>query len=394
MFDSADRGTQYPAENPAGGGVSGGPSGALGSNAKSVVRRDARRLTYNLQRYAAKLLPEERVRHCRWTVQRCDQHVEVLKYGEDGAAYAGLQTCGSVWSCPVCSRRISEQRRSELNVLLEKARAGGYAVVMLTLTASHRRGDCLAGQLAGMKSAKRRMRQRRDWRAIKDVIVGSVTATEATYGRSGWHTHFHEIFVMEAEQDEAEKILMGFSAGWLTALEGQGMSAKMPHAYQVQGADRAGEYVSKWGAAEELALGASKQAQGGGRTPFQLLHDAAVDGDEHAGILFKDFAKTFKGSRQLVWSRGLKEMFCIDQIEDEVAAADCDEDAEQPPELVGLIDPSSWSGYPGFVGARYRRVRILEAAEGGGTMQVSAAVSGMLGMYDEEPQSSQVIEDD
>ena len=90
-------------------------------------------------------------------------------------------------------------------------------------------------------------------------------------------------------------------------------------AFQVQGATAAGNYVGKWGAAEELALSGKKSAPRGAQ-PFQLLADYADQNDARAGALFAEFAGVFKGRRQLVWSPGLKKLAGIDEVSDEQAA--------------------------------------------------------------------------
>ena len=131
-------------------------------------------------------------------------------------------------------------------------------------------------------------------------------------------------------------------------------------AFDVRGAADAGNYVAKWGAAEELALGERKKGRLG-RTPFQLLQDYAEGGDANAGALFTEFAKVFKGRRQLVWSRGLKALAGIEEKSDERIA---EEDAKRAEEaesetLMGSFDRLEWRGL------REHRAQLLQAAEHG-----------------------------
>ncbi len=365
-----------------GGPRSGGGGAPLGRNTKSVDRKGAdewrktqRALDFSHQRTAAKLLPKERVKSCRWAVISKQHGVEVaLTTYEDGAQrarFSGLQVCGSVWLCPCCGKRISEVRRSELNQLLAWSRSQDLVPVMLTLTARHKRGDKLAEQLKAMKKAKRRLRQRREWRAIKERIVGTVTATEVTVGAAGWHTHFHEIALVSAA-DEADAIaaFVGMPAAWQASLRGQGLDATRERGFSIQGAAAAGSYVGKWGAAEEVALGGQKQGRGG-MTPRQLLA-AAHDGDEDAGRLWREFGAAFKGSRQLVWSPGLKALAGIGETDD----ADAAEGVGEPEQhTVAQIAYEDWRGQNGRVGARERRARILDAAEAEGAAGVARVVA-------------------
>ena len=70
---------------------------------------------------------------------------------------------------------------------------------------------------------------------------------------------------------------------WVASLRGCGLDGVLPHAWQVQGAAAAGEYLGKWGAAEELALADRKQGKRAGLTPWQLLA-ASRDGDALASV--------------------------------------------------------------------------------------------------------------
>jgi hypothetical protein len=75
-----------------------------------------------------------------------------------------------------------------------------------------------------------------------------------------------------------------------------------------------------------------------GRTPFDLLRAYLYDEDKHAMGLFKGYAEAFKGKRQLVWSKGLKEHFRIGEESDEEIAARQDDRAF----LLGEITVDEW----------------------------------------------------
>jgi hypothetical protein len=367
-------------------------SGSLGKDAKYVdqfadkQRKENRKALYQMQRRAAWLLPEERVGNCRWTVQRLDRPVELTRHSEGHASYAGLQTCGSVWSCPICAKRVSEQRRSEMNHVLSWAREQKHRVKMLTLTSRHTRADLLADQLSSMKRALRLLRQRREWRKLKtNYLVGSIVATEITHGRNGWHTHFHIILILK---DECDQLLNGLQPPWMKCLNSCGLSGQSRYAFNIQDAHKVGEYISKWGAAEEMVLAHVKKGGNGGRNPFQLLRDFTFDRDIRAGELFKEFSKVFKGTRQLIWSDGLKQFAGVDEIDDGEAAAGEDQQLE---ELVAFIDHREWVGDGSRKGVRTRRLRVLEAAE---RSAEAARLQISIGLPDDEPEDSSVLDDD
>ncbi len=92
-----------------------------------------------LQDQSAKLLPKERVTNC--LKKRIDkQKQREVKYSESRkkAHWSNVQRCGSVWTCPVCAKQITEKRREEIKTAIESwknAHSGG--VLLLTLTFSH-----------------------------------------------------------------------------------------------------------------------------------------------------------------------------------------------------------------------------------------------------------------
>jgi len=112
--------------------------------------------------------------------------------------------------------------------------------------------------------------------------------------------------------------LEGLRPAWLSCVEAVGLSGN-GHAFDVQDASAAATYVSKFGAAEEIALNTAKKGRSGSRTPWQLLSDAS-EGDKRAGALFREYADAFMGRRQLVWSSGLKAAASIAEMSDEQAS--------------------------------------------------------------------------
>lgn len=340
--------------------------GGLGKNAKYV---DARSRRFAHQRVAASLVPTQRVRHCLWTVASHVAEARVVRRS-DRARLTNLQTCGSVWSCSVCSSRISELRRQELNHALAWARRqsketgglGSVVPVMLTLTMRHGRDDELQTVLAAMKQAKRFLRQSRAWRRLKPRIVGTVTATELTHGRNGWHPHFHElVFVRAGSEREALELLEQLRSEWLRSLAKLGRDGD-EHAFDLRGAAAAGRYIGKFGAAEELALGAVKSGRRAQRTPAQLLAAAAA-GDEHAGALWAVYARTFKGRRQLVWSDGFKRLVGVGEVSDD-EAAEADQTEDDRDFLIHAFPVAEWREILSRPGVS--RAGMLEAAEAGG----------------------------
>ena len=354
------------------------------NKAKDASRRAARHALHRAQRAAAKLVKkfirqDHRITKCKWV--KCADKVRLVvnTYGEGDqtarrASYKGLVICGNVWGCPVCGSRISRIRRAEMNVLLAWARSEGLVPILLTLTARHGRSDSLERLLHGMKEAKRRLRQRAEWRRLP--FEGSVTATEITHGtRNGWHPHFHELILLRAtSEEEALDMARTLRSPWLASLRAYGLDGASA-AFDVRGAAEAGNYVAKWGVAEEMTLSGDKagKTQDGhdrGRLPSQLA-TLGGEGDATAAKLWVEYFEATSGKRrnQLVWSRGLKLRCGVEEVSDEDAALKEAED-EDTTEYAGEWDGEGWRPL------QSKRVRLMDAAEEGGAAAVKLAEQG------------------
>ena len=356
-------------------GTNGGIVGRSGNKKPPLVPflspfswQEKRRALWTLSRTASSLLYPEGTGHqqikgvgtCRWAVKSKSAGVDVrLSTYEESeqtrASFSGLQTCGLVWRCPACAARISQTRRQQLNDGLAWAKKRGYRVAMITFTARHGASDPLKELLEAMKRAKRRFHQRRDWKRIKKKLIAMITATEVTHGANGWHPHFHVLVIVEDKETEA--LLYELGDAWRTSLRTEGLDGAAA-AFQCQGASAAGQYVGKWGAAEELTLSGQKQAKGKGKTPLQLL-EAHKAGSEDAGGLWLEYDAAFKGKTQLDGLTKLVKLAGLEETSDEEAAGDeRQDDQEIVDEALMNIDYQSWR-----YRARHRRTDILDAAE-------------------------------
>ena len=377
-------------------------SGPLGNNAKSVRRlveetgenRDPRADRFRWQRHASKLLGgRSRIGLCRWSMVSRGAGVSVVVQqrisdpkATHRAHFRGLQTCGSVWACPCCSPRISEERKNELNDLLAWARGERFVVQMVTLTARHGRKDQLPDLLDSLKRAKQALARHRAYGRLKLHIKGHVTATEITHGANGWHPHYHILFITKESVD-----LEVLREPWLASLRGVGLSGGGA-AFHVQDASAAGNYIAKFGAAEEIALHGHKKGRSGSRTPQQLLTASCDESDVRSGMLWIEYANAFHGRRQLVWSRGLKAEVGIGDVSDEEAAED--QSQEEQVEIGSLtIRAEAWQPTDKCRrGVQYFRFEVLKAAEVGGFDAVSEVVTDAISGSDVKHKTREVGE--
>lgn len=307
------RGPGKRSEGGAGGSADLG--GELSQEAKQALKIISR---FAMQDSARKLLPQQRVSHCLRHQAfgqegvRC-YHIPKRK----GARLGGLQTCGSVWACPICSAKITERRRVELRAAVDAWRAEGGVVVLLTYTFSHQLGEDLQRLHAAMMRARSLSMSGAPYHKLKGRcgLAGSVRSVELTYGESGWHPHVHELAFVEAGGDLAA-LVVGLETLWQRGLSKVGLSASLEHGFDATLAgDEVETYIAKfgheplrplWDCAAEMTKQPAKLGRVKGRTPFQLLADfGSLEGADAdvAGRLFGEYAGVMLGKRQLEWSR-------------------------------------------------------------------------------------------
>lgn len=313
----------------------------------------ARIQRFILQSVARKFLPKSRTDKCL-RLRQASKEIQVWQSKEHKTtSYSGLQTCGSVWACPVCSAKIAERRRAEIIAAMAAHKAAGGCMNLLTLTAPHQRVDQLGDLLKKQALALKKMFADRSVRNVfADMgILGQIRALEVTHGRlsefnNGWHPHHHILLFAGSGVDLARfdgpqmhDWAVKLYLRWQACCEGAGLGTpSFAHGLKLDDGSKAANYVAKWGLEDEMTKGHTKKAING-ETPFDFLRSYLVDGtDKQAGALFKEFAETFKGKQQLRWSPGLKKRFAIGESSDEELAAQMDDYAA----MLGTITLEQW----------------------------------------------------
>jgi hypothetical protein len=262
----------------------------------------------------------------------------------DRAAFHKVQLCGSVWTCPTCSRKINLGRQKQIQRCYDLFQQSKKSdVMMMTFTVPHGWSDKTATTLAMLKDADRGHMQK-SWgyrtlvgysRTVKGVkvrvasplaYVGRVSATEITYGKHGAHPHLHQLWFFDRRltAKEVEQLRADLYREWASACVAAGLPRPQEFTPPLRAGNRgkalgvdvrralsAAEYMAKsgnaertWGPEKEMASAHVKTSKKG-RSPFQLLFDAA-NGDDKAGELFRDFAAATLGRHQLEFSHSLR----------------------------------------------------------------------------------------
>lgn len=296
---------------------------------------------YRLQDASRRLLPGERVGVCMRTPAYGTHKIDVHRQSDGKSAwFSGCMVCSSVWTCPICSERISQHRRDELQRALGEVHNNGLSVLMITYTVQHNKSDSCEDVLNTLSVALRRFKSGRWFQSVKGAVglVGTIRNIEVLYGENGWHVHAHELWIVEsgdidilddplAEASEAT-LREELKAKWAEIVEKSGGWASQANGLDAKTGDASVyDYVAKFGRmpksrpyepnlASELATIRTKTGRSAGLTMWELL-DMADRGNKQAGHLFTQYAFAFKGKRQLVWSRGLKSLLNIVDIADE-----------------------------------------------------------------------------
>lgn len=329
------------------------------------------RMRYELQRTAQSLLfahakphdQQHRTCWCHRKIKQRDESLTFYRQTESGKVrIEGVGTCGNVWTCPVCSAKVCETRRNELQTAMVMATAMGYHAYLLTLTSPHQAEDELPGLVERQKKALQSFRNSRGFKRICERYgrLGAIHASEVTWGINGWHPHAHDLWFASAGLEQDFSTIRRLRGLWLRAqikhgllrLDGtlKPLRDAWRHGLDLRGGQYAAEYIAKfghdsaWGLSSEVTRPHAKvglrRAAGDGEhfTPFALLEWAA-GGDSTATAAFRQYAEVYTGRRMLVWSRGLKAALGIQEIADIEAA-----ESAMPEEVkVGIMHADDYS---------------------------------------------------
>lgn len=117
---------------------------------------------------------------------------------ENGSRLSNLQTCGSVWVCPVCNHKIQTARCDEVRTMLEHCKEHGWGVVFATHTVRHNRRESLLDVRHMANTIWSAVATHRVVRRMKSIvgIIGYLRATEVTWSKAnGWHVHYHVYWI-------------------------------------------------------------------------------------------------------------------------------------------------------------------------------------------------------
>jgi len=309
---------------------------------KGITQEEARISLWKLQSLVRKTMPGITSSKCvtsrRLASSSIGIRTSITPEGEARAVYDGLYRCGCVWTCPICSNSVARKRRDEIKHILTEAHERGYRVFFLTLTVRHSMEESLDGLKRRFADARRAMRNRQAWKKMSAGcnIIGYIRGIEITYGEAGWHYHSHEILILEPTGDDPDENIILHE--WQVACRSARLKIPNEHGVMLQKSttrDDAG-YPIKSDLQDEITASMYKTTNGN-YTPWGML----IQGSQSGGFLlsrFKEYATTMPGTKKIMFSNGLRHMFCLQPEESELEIAEKVEG-----ELVHVISPAQWS---------------------------------------------------
>lgn len=288
--------------------------------------------------YEPKKLLKEQHRVCACGKHKRDSEQSVSASINTSTGVASLNNvihCGSVWVCPSCSFKISQERKKELAEAMKACRGKGLHVAMLTLTVPHYMGDNLKELFKKMGKAKHSLwtnRNSRDYFKSQMPLIGHITATEVKYSdNNGFHPHYHILLILDKQYqaEDLEIIESDLYEFWAEKCVKQGLGKpSRKHGVDLKmgsnAEDMLADYIAKWGLAEEMTQSHMKVGKKNmsSLTMWEVLDLSQMEAStrDKYSYIFKTYAKAFKGRRQLFWSKGLKKLLSIVETTDEELA--------------------------------------------------------------------------
>lgn len=288
--------------------------------------------------YEPKKLLKEQHRVCACGKHKRDSEQSVSASINTSTGVASLNNvihCGSVWVCPSCSFKISQERKKELAEAMKACRGKGLHVAMLTLTVPHYMGDNLKELFKKMGKAKHSLwtnRNSRDYFKSQMPLIGHITATEVKYSdNNGFHPHYHILLILDKQYqaEDLEIIESDLYEFWAEKCVKQGLGKpSRKHGVDLKmgsnAEDMLADYIAKWGLAEEMTQSHMKVGKKNKQslTMWEVLDLSQMEAStrDKYSYIFKTYAQAFKGRRQLFWSKGLKKLLSIVETTDEELA--------------------------------------------------------------------------
>lgn len=328
-----------------------------------------RSVRYKLRQLLRQVTEVERCKRCGREIMGGAAAIVV----KDGVAhFAGIETCGRVWLCPVCAAKIRTRRGDEIAEAAGRWIGQGGGVYFATATLPHDQGDALTASLNVLAKCWRALTSGKGYQTDKARfgVVGNIVAKEVTHGANGWHPHIHALMCTQTELD-VHRLCEWFhrlDRRWASALGRNGWdTGKQGIRFRLDLVNRStaanlAAYVTKvqdgGGLGNEIARADLKRGRKASRTPLQILADFGTWGARDDLDLWLEYEKATVGKSAIRWSRGLRAQLLpeVEEQTDEEIAAE-----EVGGETVAYLLPHTWYKLADIPGAESAILAAVEA---------------------------------
>ena len=293
-----------------------------------------RKLRYNLRYFLHENSNIKRIRNCgAFSFGHPNFRLGGTK-SQPHATVAGLETCSSVWSCPVCSAKISTYRKAELSQIINH---WDKEMLFITFTIRHNSSQSLKEIWEAMTKAWTIFTSGKGYLLLKEGygIKHYIKSTEITYSeKNGWHLHLHTVFFMETKIKNKVQFKKKIFTRWNNALSKSNFDCTLINGVDVVDVYKnsgLGSYMAKLSddIAYEINGSSNKIGKGKSMTMLTVLNKL-VDikkenkeyyrDDEYNKLIkvWHEYEIVSKGKRQITFSKGLKKLANIqDDYSDE-----------------------------------------------------------------------------
>jgi len=294
------------------------------------------------------------------SISLCGRRVIAPQYGEGGvfllsngsrAKFFGSTHCGNMFACPTCTAKAMQKLAAQIDAGIDKLR-NEYFGIMVTLTIPHlyymknrETTDILYQTFQRFRLAAKSSRPNPVRTMFRELgIIHWIAVCEYTFGKNGWHPHFHCIFW--CKRDKAKDVLKYekfLNDWWLKRAKKYTLEYWIKNKLHFKTEEKmvstvnnlydkaeksagvligktktgkvrealSGSYISGWGANHELTGLKLKTAKLDHYTPYQILELAAM-GDKFFEKLWVHFVLAVRQQpihRRVIWSHtGISKM--------------------------------------------------------------------------------------
>ncbi len=276
---------------------------------------------------------------------RFQSNLDILKK-KDGAVYEfGFIHCGQPWKCPICARQIARRRGKEIQSAIDKCRAAGGQVLLLTGTARHYNRDDLRALKKAVSKAFGRMTSGPPYvRAKKKFgILEYCRTIEVTHGQNGFHPHIHALIFLRQRLTDAQRAALEdfFAERWANIVEHDtDRRPSREHGLTLCDGSNAGNYIAKMtrqGLADELTRSDSKAGRNGSRSFLQVVYDFGEHGRASDEAIIREWFEAMPGTKWITYSRNFKKRYFLPEQSDFDLAQD--EDDCQVEKIISIPGP-------------------------------------------------------